>query len=285
MGIERVESLDDPRIALYRNLKDRDLRERHEAFIVEGRGSLEMLLDRSPFEPESLLLSDRACRSLADRITKLPDPLPVYVASRTLMAGIVGFDMYRGVLALCRREREPTFEETFDPGRFTTPWPAPVIVLEALANHDNVGAIFRNAQAFGVPAIALCPRTCDPLYRKAIRTSMGATLCVPFVRTDSWPEPLARLRALGFTVAALHPDEHAVALAASGAHIGSGPLALVVGTEGPGISDAALAECDLRIRIPIAEGIDSINVATAGAIALHHFREHAAASVANDGSV
>jgi tRNA G18 (ribose-2'-O)-methylase SpoU len=276
MGIERVESLDDPRIALYRNLKDRDLRERHEAFIVEGRGSLEMLLDRSPFEPESLLLSDRACRSLADRITKLPDPLPVYVASRSLMAGIVGFDMYRGVLALCRRNSEPAFDVTFDPDRLAAPARAPVIVLEALANHDNVGAIFRNAQAFGVPAIALCPRTCDPLYRKAIRTSMGATLCVPFVRTDSWPAPLARLRELGFTVAALHPEARAVPLAESGARIGPGPLALVVGTEGSGISEAALAECDLRIRIPMAEGIDSINVATAGAIALHHFREHAA---------
>ena len=121
MGVERVESLDDPRIALYRNLKDRDLRERHEAFIVEGRGSLEMLLDRSPFEPESLLLSDRACRSLADRITKLPDPLPVYVASRSLMAGIVGFDMYRGVLALCRRNSEPAFDVTFDPDRLAAP--------------------------------------------------------------------------------------------------------------------------------------------------------------------
>ena len=285
MGVERVESLDDPRIALYRNLKDRELRERHEAFIVEGRGSLEMLLDRSPFEPESLLLSERACRSLADRISKLPDPLPVYVASRALMAGIVGFDMYRGVLALCRRDREPDFDETFDPGGFTAPARAPVIALEALANHDNVGAIFRNAQAFGVPSILLCPRTCDPLYRKAIRTSMGATLCVPFVRSDAWPAPLARLRESGFTVAALHPDARAVPIAASGDHIGSGPLALVVGTEGPGISDAALAECDLSIRIPMAEGIDSINVATACAIALHQFRERTASLIANATSV
>jgi tRNA G18 (ribose-2'-O)-methylase SpoU len=275
MGVERVESIDDPRIALYRNLKDRDLRERHEAFIVEGRGSLEMLLDRSPFAPESLLLSERAHRSLADRVAALPEALPVHVASRSVMAGIVGFDMYRGVLALCRRDHEPDFDETFDPSRRATPAPAPVVVLEALANHDNVGAIFRNAQAFGVPAIALCPRTCDPLYRKAIRTSMGATLCVPFVRSDTWPAPLARLRELGFTVAALHPDPRAIPLAAATAHIGYGPLALVVGTEGAGISEVALEECDLKIRIPMAEGIDSINVATAGAIALHHFRERA----------
>jgi len=285
MGVERVDSFDDPRIALYRNLKDRDLRERHEAFIVEGRGSLEMLLDRSPFAPESLLLSDRAQRTLADRVGALPETLPVYVASRSVMAGIVGFDMYRGVLALCRRTHEPGFDETFDPGRLTAPARAPVIVLEALANHDNVGAIFRNAQAFGVPAIALCPRTCDPLYRKAIRTSMGATLCVPFVRSTAWPEPLARLRALGFTVAALHPAPDGVPLAEAAAHIGPSPLALVVGTEGPGISDEALAECDLKIRIPMAKGIDSINVATAGAIALNHFREQATASLGSRRSV
>ena len=275
MGVIQVENLDDPRIALYRNLKDRELRERCDAFMVEGRGTLETLLDHSPYAPESLLLSERACRSLADRIAKLPTALPVYVASRSLLAGIVGFDMYRGVLALCRRDRAPAFDGTFGPGGVAANANAPVVVVEALANHDNVGAIFRNARAFGVPAIALCPRTCDPLYRKAIRTSMGATLCVPFARTDSWPAPLTRLRELGFTIAALHPDARAVPLAACGERIGSGPLALLVGTEGPGISDAALAECDLRIRIPMAEGVDSINVATACAIALHHFREYA----------
>jgi tRNA G18 (ribose-2'-O)-methylase SpoU len=280
MGVIRVESLDDPRIALYHNLKDRDLREPCEAFVVEGRGSLEALLDHSAFEPESLLLSERACRSLADRLAKLPASLPVYVASRSLMAGIVGFDMYRGVLALCRRDREPAFDATFGPGGIANDANAPVVLLEGLANHDNVGAIFRNARAFGVPAMALCPRTCDPLYRKAIRTSMGATLCVPFVRVAAWPAPLRRLREFGFTIAALHPDERALPLAACAAQIAGRPLALLVGTEGSGISDTALAESDLQIRIPMAEGMDSINVATACAIALHHLRECNPPSVA-----
>jgi len=273
MGVIRVEHLDDPRIALYRNLKDRELRERCDAFMVEGRGSLEALLDHSAFAPESLLLSERAARSLADRVAGLPGSLPVYVASRSLLVGIVGFDMYRGVLALCRRDREPGLEETFGPGGTARAADAPVVLLEGLANHDNVGAIFRNARAFGVPAIALCPRTCDPLYRKAIRTSMGATLCVPFVRFADWPAPLARLRELGFTVAALHPDERALSLSACGPQLAGRRLALLVGTEGAGLSDAALAQCDLRIRIPMAAGMDSINVATACAIALHHFGE------------
>jgi len=119
----------------------------------------------------------------------------------------------------------------------------------------------------------LCPRTCDPLYRKAIRTSMGATLCVPFVRVADWPAPLTRLRELGFTVAALHPDERALSLSECGEQLAGRKLALLVGTEGAGLGDAALAECDLQIRIPMAAGMDSINVATACAIALHHLRE------------
>jgi tRNA G18 (ribose-2'-O)-methylase SpoU len=284
MGVIRVERIDDPRIALYRDLKGRELRERCDAFVVEGRGPLETLLDASPFRPDSLLLSERAGRSLAGRIAALPDAIPVYVAPRPLLAEIVGFDLHRGVLALCRRDCETGWDELFGPGGVAADAAAPVVVLEALANLDNVGAIFRNARAFGVPAIAICPRSCDPLYRKAIRTSLGATLCVPFVRTDDWPNPLARLRAQGFTVAALHPGDDAVPLGGCDPAQVSGPVALLVGTEGSGISEAALAECDLRIRIPMADGMDSINVATACAIALHHFREGALRGARGDAS-
>jgi tRNA G18 (ribose-2'-O)-methylase SpoU len=275
MGTIEIESLDDPRVALYRNLKDRDLRSRCDAFVVEGRENLECLLDRSPHTPESLLLSRRASRTLAPRLAGLPDHIPVYVAERRVLADIVGFDMYRGVLALCRREREPSFEELFPPRAASNGSAAPVVALEALTNHDNVGGIFRNAEAFGAAGVLLCPRVCDPLYRKAIRTSLGATLCVPFVRATTWPEPLARLRAAGYTLAALHPDAHSTALSSSDPDLGSRPLALLVGTEGPGLSAEALALCDVRLRIEMAAGIDSINVATACAIALHHLRSAA----------
>jgi tRNA G18 (ribose-2'-O)-methylase SpoU len=264
-----IADLDDPRVALYRNLKDRDLRTQSDAFIVEGRGPLETLLDRSPFEPESLLLSVRAARALADRLAKLPAELPVYVTERDVLAGIVGFDLHRGVLAVCRREHAPTFDDAFGPRGISAGAHAPVVALEALANLDNVGAIFRNAHAFGVPSILLCPRSCDPLYRKAIRTSVAASLCIPFVRASSWPEPLDRLRDLGYTLAALHPASSATAIADWRPPRGR-KLALVVGTEGDGISAEALARCDAQIRIPMAAKMNSINVATACAIALHH---------------
>lgn len=267
-----IDSLDDPRVALYRNLKDRDLRSRCDAFVVEGRENLECLLDRSPHRPESLLLSRRAHRTLSERLSRLSDDIPIYVAERSVLAGIVGFDMYRGVLALCRREREATFEEVFRPAANAGAAAAPVVVLEALTNHDNVGGIFRNAEAFGAPGILLCPRVCDPLYRKAIRTSLGATLCVPFVRASEWPEPLRQLRALGYTLVALHPGARSVPLSHSQRELGRRPLALLVGTEGPGLSAEALRLCDAWVRIEMVAGIDSINVATACAIALHHFR-------------
>ena len=175
------------------------------------------------------------------------------------------------MLALCRREREPIFAEVFPP-LAAAGAKALVVVLEGLTNHDNVGGIFRNAEAFGAAGALLCPRVCDPLYRKAIRTSMGATLCVPTVRAGIWPAPLEALRALGFTLAALHPGAGSVCLESSDGEVGDGPLALVLGSEGPGLSDGALAICDVALRIPMVPGIDSINVATACAIALHHFR-------------
>jgi tRNA G18 (ribose-2'-O)-methylase SpoU len=270
-----IHDLADARVALYRNLKDRDLRSRCDAFLVEGRENLACLLLRSQHTPESLLLSARAHRTLGDTLAALPDEVPIYVAERSVLEGIVGFDMYRGVLALCRREHEPSFDDVFPPLAAAGP-EALVVVLEGLTNHDNVGGIFRNAEAFGADAALLCPRVCDPLYRKAIRTSMGATLCVPTVRAEVWPAPLEALRAAGFTLVALHPNEDSICLDDADDSLRDGPLALLVGSEGPGLSDAALAVCDSRLRIPMAPGVDSINVATACAIALHHFRRRRA---------
>lgn len=267
-----VHDLTDPRVALYRNLKDRDLRATSDAFIVEGRENLACLLARSPHTPDSLLLSPRAHRTLGPLLERLPPRVPVYVAERAVLAGIVGFDMYRGVLALCRREREPDFAEVFPP-LAARGADALVVVLEGLTNHDNVGGVFRNAEAFGADAVLLCPRVCDPLYRKAIRTSMGATLCVPTVRARRWPDALTDLRDLGFRLAALHPALGSQLLPGADDALWDGPLALLVGTEGPGLTREALALCERSLRIPMAPGIDSINVATACAIALHRARE------------
>src|SRR5262249_40130935 len=140
--------------------------------------------------------------------------------------------------------------------------------LESIANADNVGGIFRNAAAFGVDGVLLSPACCDPFYRKAIRTSMAATLRVPFARADPWPQPLVRLREAGFTIVALTPREPATRLDQFVASAQQGKMALLVGNEGEGLTLAAEHAADVRVRIPIAPGIDSLNVAVAVGIAL-----------------
>jgi len=142
-----------------------------------------------------------------------------------------------------------------------------VVVLEGVNDHENIGAIFRNAAAFGVDAVILDPTTADPLYRRATRVSLGHVLRVPFARVERWPDALGELRELGFTTLALTPSRDADPLGA----VVAGPparLALVLGAEGPGLTTSALASVDRRVRIPMAEGVDSVNVATAAAIAL-----------------
>jgi tRNA G18 (ribose-2'-O)-methylase SpoU len=146
--------------------------------------------------------------------------------------------------------------------------------LEQITSPDNVGGLFRNALAFGARGVLLCPRTCDPLYRKAIRVSMGASLLVPFARCSEWPAPLKLLREAGYRVVALHPGEDASPIATATA--ASERLVLLLGTEGGGLSESALAQADERVRIPMAPGVDSLNVATASGIALHHFTAGAA---------
>ena len=146
-------------------------------------------------------------------------------------------------------------------------------MLEAVANADNVGGIFRNAAAFGAGAVLLSPACCDPLYRKAIRTSMAAVLRVPFARCDDWPQDLVRLRDRGFRIVALTPREPAAMLADFAARPRPERVALLAGTEGAGLSAAAEQLADERVRIPIESAVDSLNVAVAVGIALHALRE------------
>jgi tRNA G18 (ribose-2'-O)-methylase SpoU len=148
---------------------------------------------------------------------------------------------------------------------------ARIVVLEDVRDADNVGGVFRNAMALGARAVFPCDRSCDPLYRKAIRTSMGGSLCVPFARTGDLVGFLARLRALGFCVLAFDPKEPGDRLETLAARA-AGPVALLLGTEGEGLSEAALAAADRRVRIEMEPGVDSLNVATAAAIGLHVLR-------------
>lgn len=266
MGIVAIDSFDDPRVAVYRDVKDRDLRLDHESFLVEGAGPLRTLLTRSRFEPESLLLSPRALRALAPELEGLPAHVPVYVAERGDYHAIVGFDMHRGCLALVRRGRDDDLSGLL--AHVGSAGGAPLLVVEGITNHDNAGGLFRNARAFGAAGVLLCPRSCDPFYRKAIRTSVGASLELPFARARSWPEDLAGLRAAGLPLVALHPRPADVELADW--RPPRGPFALMVGSEGPGLSEAALQHVSTRLRIAMEPGVDSINVALAAGIALHH---------------
>jgi len=269
-----VFDFEDPRLAAYQNLKDATLANRHGRFIVEGHSNIDVLLSRSDFRPESILLSERAERSFARRLDELGPECPVYVAQQSVLDRVVGFSIHRGCLAVCLRPKEVDAIELA--ARVSSSERAPrLLVLERIRNHDNVGGIFRNAMALGGRGVILCPESCDPLYRKAIRTSMGGVLCLPFARAKSWPGLLGRLRGLGYEILALDPGESGVELdriRREGESAFDRPVALLLGTEGEGLSDEAIECSDRRIRIGMETGVDSLNVAVASGIALHALR-------------
>jgi tRNA G18 (ribose-2'-O)-methylase SpoU len=275
MEPQRIEHLDDPRVADYRNLRDATLARERDRFIVEGRGNLFVLLERSPLRPASLLLSERAWRVLADRIRASGVDGPLYLASQDVLDGIAGFSIHRGVLASCARP-EPVdalalARRLAEHARVEGGRPPRLLVLEGLTNPDNVGGVFRNAMGLGGDAVLLCPRTCDPLYRKAIRTSMGGALCVPFARSPDLGGLLRGLKDAGYRCLAFDPAPAGRDLATLDPR-GLGPAAIVLGTEGDGLTRETLAASDLRVRIAMEPGVDSLNVAVASAIELHRLR-------------
>jgi tRNA G18 (ribose-2'-O)-methylase SpoU len=264
MRVEPIERLDDPRVADYRNVRDADLCVTSGAFMVEGRLNVERLLGSRRYRARSVFVTAAALRGIEDSLAQLGDETPVYLASQALMNEIVGYRMHRGCLAAGERGREPALESLLDG---LAPGPRCVLMLEDVSNPDNVGAIFRNALAFGADAALLTSRCADPLYRKAIRVSMGATLRVPFARAPDAAAALCRLRARGFATVALSAQRSAQPLAA----LAPPPerVALLLGAEVHGLSSAAAAAAERCVTIPMAAGIDSLNVATAAGIALH----------------
>jgi tRNA G18 (ribose-2'-O)-methylase SpoU len=268
MPIERVESLDDPRLADYRHVPDPELLRRGEVFVAEGRLVVRALLASSPFRTRSVLLTENAFHALADVIEPRLANLSVFLVEQGAIEALTGFNIHRGCLAMGERPPRATVNDLLT----RLPTARRLVVLERIANADNMGAIFRNAAAFGADAVVLGPGCCDPLYRKAIRVSMGAALRVPFARADDWKADLERLRAAGFTVAALVTDEGAEDVSPyASAFLAGGKLALMAGSEGPGLTPEALAHADVTLRIPMVPGVDSLNVATATGIALHRF--------------
>ena len=257
-----IDSPDDPRLALYRHVADPVLLREHRLFVAEGRLVVRTLLTASPLRTRSVLVTRQALDSLAD-VLREDSPLPILVVPQDVMNGIVGFNIHRGCLALGERPPQRPLDRLIETGS------ARLVVLENISNADNVGGIVRCAGAFGA-AVVLGPHCADPLYRKAIRTSMGAALRVPFADADVWPDAIGRLRGAGYHVVALTPSSDAGDLdEAAGALAAMPRVALLVGAEGPGLTAAALAASDRRVRIRIDPSVDSLNVAVAAGIALH----------------
>ncbi len=254
---------DDPRIAAYTSIREKDLTRGHVGrFIVEGKITLETLLTRSRFALESLFLCETRLEPLSSLLAQVPDDVPVFVAPQTVMDEIVGFPIHRGVLACGVKGKTVTIEEQI---KALGDGPRTILALVGLSNHDNVGACFRNAAAFGADAVLLDAQSCDPLYRKAIRVSSGASLWLPFAHQGSATDILKTLHAYGFETWAMTPDKNASNLTDL-----TRPerLAIVLGAEGPGLSAETIAQATSPVRINMSSGFDSINVATAGAIAL-----------------
>lgn len=256
-----IASIDDARVAQYRWLTDPAALLRAGLFVVEGRLVLRRILALSRFRVRSILLTQTAYDALDEALVDAD--LPVYVADQSVMNGLAGFHIHRGCLALAERPPATTID--------ALPLTAArrLLVLEGVNNPDNVGGIFRSAAAFGVDAVLLGPDCGDPLYRKAIRTSMSGCLQVPFASAGSWPDALATLRQRGFRVFALTPAPDARPLDDVPRNLDR--VALLVGAEGHGLSAAALAAADQRVRIVMAGSGDSLNVTVAASIALHHF--------------
>jgi tRNA G18 (ribose-2'-O)-methylase SpoU len=252
-------SAHDPRVDDYRAIPDPELLRTRGLFVAEGRRVVDRLLRSGCFRTRSLLVNHTTLDSLRASCDVEASDIPIYVADTATLSAIGGFNFHRGCLALGERPAPQPFEELVQSDAQI------VVVLEGLAQADNVGSVFRNAHAFGAAAVLLDAACCDPLYRKALRTSLGAALDVPFARIAA--AELRLLKTGGYRLVALTPASDATPIDAADL---TGRVALMAGAEGPGLSPSILDLADLRVRIPMAAGADSLNVATATGIALHH---------------
>lgn len=277
--IERIKDPSDPRLAPFRETRDGDALRRAGVLLGEGMLVLERLLaPDARFSIRSMLVDERR---LEDASTRFSDSaqatrdIQVFVASPEIIGSIIGFRFHQGVLVLGERGEEPDARKLLDTVSIPKGEPFTLVVLENLVDHDNIGSAFRNAAGFGAGGVLLSPSCGDPLYRKSVRTSMGHILRVPFGRfgEDDWPRGLDALRERGFVVAAMTPADDAVDIDEFARTLPSNRrLALLVGSEGPGLSARAMRAADARVSIPMAPGADSINVAAALAVALHALR-------------
>ncbi len=261
--IHVVESIDDPRIRFFRNVRDRDLRGGEGLFVAESTRVIERLL-ASAWGVHSMLLTPQR---LAQLQGILPEATPVFVATEELLHGISGYSMHGGAIALgCRLENwQLTIDERL--GALRGQERMTFLMASGVTHMDNVGSLFRSAAAFGVDAIVLDHDCCDPLLRKAIRYSMGHVLQVPFARSSCLQLDLERLKGeWGMRIVALEAVPGARGLHALTRH---SRLGILVGSEGHGVGDSLLRQCEEVVAIPMSESVPSLNVAVAAAIALH----------------
>ena len=256
-----IDDPDDPRLADYRDLRDVELRKHLEAehglFLAEGEKVVRRAVE-SGFPARSFLMAPRWLAGLSDVLGS--SDAPCYVMSEALAEQVTGFHVHRGALASLQRVPLPPVADVLAGART-------VVVLEDIVDHTNVGAIFRSAAALGVDAVLLAPRCADPLYRRSVKVAMGAVFTVPWTRLDSWYDALPAVSAAGFTTVALTLADDATDIEQAVA--GLGRVALVLGTEGHGLSPRWEQTADRRAVIPMAEGIDSLNVAAATAVACY----------------
>ncbi len=258
MNIININDPADPRLEPYSNIRERDLVSRDQCFIAEGKVVLTVLLSSKEFEASSVLVLESRLAGIMPILKGAHNDLEVYVVEASVMDRIAGFAVHRGILAIGKKRQATTEVFTYNEN-------ALVVVMAGLSNHDNVGAVFRNAAAFQADAVLLDDESCDPLYRKAIRVSVGAVLKVPFVKGGTLNQIADQLLAEDFMLAALSPSgtQSIINIPKSGRR------ALILGSEGHGLPQSLLARLSAW-NIPMANDFDSLNVATASGIALFH---------------
>ncbi|MFF6834474.1 TrmH family RNA methyltransferase [Streptomyces sp. NPDC012438] len=257
-----IDAPDDPRLHDYTGLTDVELRRRREPaeglFIAEGEKVIRRA-GRAGYAMRSMLLSAKWVDTMRDVIDA--SEAPVYVIDPDLAERVTGYHVHRGALASMRREPLPEAAELLAGARR-------VVIMESVNDHTNIGAIFRSAAALGMDAVLLSPDCADPLYRRSVKVSMGAVFSVPYARLEGWPGGLEAVREAGFDLLALTPAERAVSIDEAAPHKRD-RVALMLGAEGDGLSHKALRAADEWVRIPMAHGVDSLNVGAAAAVAFY----------------
>ena len=266
-NIITISDFSDPRLDLFARLTEGQLRRRQESeqgiFIAESPKVIERALNGS-YTPVALLMEQKHIEGDGAPIIARCPEVPVYTASRQVLEALTGFALTRGVLCAMERRALPTVEELLQNARR-------VAVLEGIVDPTNVGAIFRSAAALNMDAVLVTPTCCDPLYRRAVRVSMGTVFQVPWTKIGDdhtqWPHPgLERLQALGFKTVAMALREDSVSIDDTGL-LSEDKLAIVLGTEGDGLANDTIANCDYTVKIPMSHEVDSLNVAAASAVA------------------